>query len=242
MSDQTTRTPTLSKQQEREQRILDSAAELILRWGYDKTTVDDISQKAGVAKGTIYLHWKTREDLFEALLWRKSMDLSHDFRRRVAEDPDGATLRGIYRQAALALIKRPLLKAVLLGDRDIIGRLARTEQNQAFYAKRWSGFNIYLEFLRQHNLVRLDMSLQAQVYAVTAIFAGFFMVEPIVPDEMKPSDEEIADLIGKSIHRTLETTRAVPPDEMKSITDAFMAFMDQAIQRADARLQSNQTA
>ncbi|MFL5625107.1 MAG: TetR/AcrR family transcriptional regulator, partial [Ktedonobacteraceae bacterium] len=57
----------VSRRQERAQRILDAAAALILRWGYHKTTLDDISRETGIAKGTIYLHWKTREELFGAL-------------------------------------------------------------------------------------------------------------------------------------------------------------------------------
>ena len=64
-----------SKREERADRILDAAANLILRWGYKKTTIDDIAKQAGVAKGTIYLHWKTREDLFVALLiaWSRAV-------------------------------------------------------------------------------------------------------------------------------------------------------------------------
>ncbi|MBV8695914.1 MAG: helix-turn-helix transcriptional regulator, partial [Ktedonobacteraceae bacterium] len=45
-----------SKQQERAEHILDVAAALIVRWGYGKTTLDDIARQVGVAKGTIYLH------------------------------------------------------------------------------------------------------------------------------------------------------------------------------------------
>lgn len=56
---------------EREQRILDAALALVLRWGYNKTTIDDIAQKANVAKGTVYLHWKSREELFEAMVQRE---------------------------------------------------------------------------------------------------------------------------------------------------------------------------
>ena len=50
-----------SKRQVRAERILDAAATLVERWGYHKTTIDDIAKQAGVAKGTIYLHWKTRD-------------------------------------------------------------------------------------------------------------------------------------------------------------------------------------
>ncbi|HEX5414643.1 MAG TPA: helix-turn-helix domain-containing protein, partial [Chloroflexota bacterium] len=84
-------TPTRSadspRQRERARRILDAAAELILRWGYDKTTIDDIARQAGVAKGTIYLHWKTREDLFAALVRREKLDMGEEVKRRVAQDP-----------------------------------------------------------------------------------------------------------------------------------------------------------
>jgi len=52
----------VSRRRERAQRILDAAATLLLRWGFQKTTIDDIARLAGVAKGTIYLHWKTREE------------------------------------------------------------------------------------------------------------------------------------------------------------------------------------
>jgi AcrR family transcriptional regulator len=225
--------PAPTKQQERAQRILDAAAELILRWGYDKTTVDDIAQKAGVAKGTIYLHWKTREELFEALLRRESLELGRDFRQRITQDPAGATLRGIYTHAALALLRRPLLKAVLLGDHEVIGRMARSEQNQSFYASRWAGFTIYLDFLRSHNIIRTDISIQEQAYAVTAIFVGYFLTAPLISADRRLPDETIANLIGDTIHRTLETPREVPPAELQRVSDAFIAFLDNSLARAD---------
>ena len=37
--------------------ILDAADGLIQRFGYQKTTVDDIAREAGIGKGTIYLHF-----------------------------------------------------------------------------------------------------------------------------------------------------------------------------------------
>lgn len=223
------RDPKSIRYHERAQRIMDATADLILRWGYDKTSMDDISESAGVAKGTLYLHWKTREELFEALLRRESLQLGQDFVRRLNQEPEGATLGNIYKQAAYALIQRPLIKAVLLGDRDIIGKLARGEQNRSFYARRWSGFYVYLDFLNQHNLVRTDLSYQDQAFTVTAIFVGFFLAAPLVPPEMRPSDERSAELIGETIRRTIETRREVLPEEQKQISEAFMAFLNQAM-------------
>jgi len=48
----------------RRERILQVAADLLLRYGYRRVTIDDIARRSGVGKGTIYLHWRTREDLF----------------------------------------------------------------------------------------------------------------------------------------------------------------------------------
>src|SRR5580765_1872965 len=84
----------LSKRQERGQRILDAAATLILRWGYNKTTIDDIARQANVAKGTIYLHWNTRDELFSALIRREKLEMGEEIRQRIAADPLGSTLGG----------------------------------------------------------------------------------------------------------------------------------------------------
>src|SRR5690242_21044928 len=92
--------PEAGRRQERANRILDAAAALILRWGYNKTTIDDIARQAGVAKGTIYLHWKTREDLFAALMKRERFELSQDFKQRIDADPAGWTLRSMLRHSA----------------------------------------------------------------------------------------------------------------------------------------------
>ncbi len=167
-----------SKRQARAYRILDAASALILRWGYNKTTIDDIARQAGVAKGTIYLHWKTREGLFQALLKRERLEHAKDFRQRILADPEGALLRGVAKHSVLALTKRPFLKAILLHDMDILGKLAPSELNSTAYAERLAGFKGYLELLRHYGLVRTDLSLQAEVHIWSAVFAGFFLGAP----------------------------------------------------------------
>src|SRR6266700_6032000 len=83
----------VSRRRERAQRILDAAATLLLRWGFQKTTIDDIARLAGVAKGTIYLHWKTREELFVALIKREKLGMAEDLKQRIGTDPAATTLQ-----------------------------------------------------------------------------------------------------------------------------------------------------
>lgn len=43
--------------------ILDATDRLMARYGFRKMTVDDIAREAGVGKRTIYLHFKSKEDV-----------------------------------------------------------------------------------------------------------------------------------------------------------------------------------
>jgi AcrR family transcriptional regulator len=54
----------------RESRILDAASELLLVFGYRRVTIDDVARRAGVGKGTVYLHWASKLELFATVLIR----------------------------------------------------------------------------------------------------------------------------------------------------------------------------
>jgi AcrR family transcriptional regulator len=55
------------EQSGKEDRILDSAQKLFARYGLRKTSVEDIAKHAGLGKGTIYLYFKSKEEIFEAV-------------------------------------------------------------------------------------------------------------------------------------------------------------------------------
>ncbi|MCA1621995.1 MAG: TetR/AcrR family transcriptional regulator [Acidobacteria bacterium] len=43
--------------------ILDAADRLLARYGYKKMTMDDLAQEVGIGKGTIYLHFPSKEEV-----------------------------------------------------------------------------------------------------------------------------------------------------------------------------------
>ncbi len=51
----------------KEMKILEAAKELFLRYGVKKTTIDDIANQAGIAKGSVYLVFTSKEELFTRL-------------------------------------------------------------------------------------------------------------------------------------------------------------------------------
>jgi AcrR family transcriptional regulator len=50
--------------------ILDAADRLLARYGYKRMTMDDIAQEVGIGKGTIYLHFGSKEEIALARLRR----------------------------------------------------------------------------------------------------------------------------------------------------------------------------
>src|SRR2546430_17710547 len=94
-SEATERQPESDERTLREERILDAAATLLARWGYRKTTIDDVAREAGVGKGTIYLHWKDKTELFRAVIWREQQRYSDELQRRIAFRPGRGVLHRI---------------------------------------------------------------------------------------------------------------------------------------------------
>src|SRR5882724_10017346 len=53
---------------ERREAIIDAALDEFVARGFAATRLDDVAKRAGVAKGTIYLHFKDKEALFQELI------------------------------------------------------------------------------------------------------------------------------------------------------------------------------
>lgn len=56
---------------EREQKIIDSAQQLLMAKSYSTINMSEIARTAELAKGTVYLYFQTKEELFLALFERK---------------------------------------------------------------------------------------------------------------------------------------------------------------------------
>ncbi len=54
------------------EQLIDVARDVFARFGYKKTTVDDIAQKAGKAKSSLYYYFKSKEDIFIAVLEKEA--------------------------------------------------------------------------------------------------------------------------------------------------------------------------
>lgn len=56
--------------EERKNEILDVAGRLFAQKGYDSTSTNDILEEIGIARGTLYYHFKSKEDILDAMIDR----------------------------------------------------------------------------------------------------------------------------------------------------------------------------
>ena len=70
--------------------ILDATDRLLARFGYRKMTVEDIATEAGIGKGTIYLHFSSKEELVLSHIDRIVERLQDRLKEIARSDADAA--------------------------------------------------------------------------------------------------------------------------------------------------------
>ena len=70
--------------QERMTEILDTAEEMFYANGYHETQISDIVKKIGVAQGTFYYYFKSKEEILEALISRQMQGVANTVGQLVA--------------------------------------------------------------------------------------------------------------------------------------------------------------
>jgi AcrR family transcriptional regulator len=145
-------------QRERRQRIVDAAAALMVEVDYEKIQVKDVADAGGVALGTLYRYFNSKDHLFACAL--------HSWSTRFGEHldlaPAGATadrVKAIYRRAARAFDRQPRVYDVLMQVQS--SKDPHAAQVWREFARRQSdAFGIALE------TSRLSPAKQADVTAV----------------------------------------------------------------------------
>lgn len=71
--------PGRTKSEDTREKILLAAIQRFSKFGYRRTSINDVAEQAGLARATVYLYWKRKQDLFVAGLERfnsQSRDLA----------------------------------------------------------------------------------------------------------------------------------------------------------------------
>jgi len=77
--------PTRQRRKEtRPQELLDAALELFIEKGFAATRSEEVARRAGVSKGTLYLYYPSKEELFKAVVRQNLSNLIAEGQEKVA--------------------------------------------------------------------------------------------------------------------------------------------------------------
>jgi len=76
----------IDKFQEKKEKILDSALQVFVARGYSEARMDDIVELSGMSKGAIYYHYKSKKELFLALIEHWELHAFPDFYEKNKND------------------------------------------------------------------------------------------------------------------------------------------------------------
>jgi len=180
--------------EEKRQRVYEAALQLFSRYGFKKTTVEDIADALGMTKGNLYLYARNKQDLYEsAVAWALR---SWQQRSRAAADEEESCAAKIYAYFFTGyqyLELDPVLRNLIINDQSLF---PLTESGDRFY-----------EINRESRLI-----LQK------------YLVEGIKNQEFRPFEVEgVAELLY-SFYVMLVIKRYLVPGEVPSQQSLDTAF------------------
>ena len=94
----------MTKDQTRE-KILTVASRMFGKYGFHKTTVDEIARTAHKAKGSVYYYFKSKEDLFLAVVLQEINVLKNGLTRIITDSQDATGMIRNYLVSRMILMK-----------------------------------------------------------------------------------------------------------------------------------------
>ena len=94
----------MAKEQTKE-KIMAVAARMFSRYGFQKTTVDEIARSAHKAKGSVYYYFKSKEDLFKAVVEREIGVLKTGLTKVILSSTDATGMIRNYLMGRMVLMK-----------------------------------------------------------------------------------------------------------------------------------------
>jgi TetR/AcrR family acrAB operon transcriptional repressor len=222
---------TKSDNEAREQRILNAAADLFIHYGYDKTTVDDVAREAGVSKGAIYLHFKSKDELFEGLLIREVMTYQHTWLERIEADPKGGTIGGMYKNVLYALNSSPFMAAMFRQDSRILGNYLHKPDN-IFRNQNQSPRYEFIKMMQEAGAMRSDVDPKVVAHIMNMLAYGLVSMDGIVAPEFIPSTEDLIEGIAEIMDRALTPDDSGSSEVGKAIVRQISEAGQQAFEKA----------
>lgn len=200
------------------------------RYGYDKTTMDDIAREAGVSKGALYLVWSSKEDLFDALFEHEMKKLLFDLRVRVENDSQGGSVAALYGHTLLAMQNSSLISALYTRDGKILGDFVH-RQDPERYTRRLMMSREGIVAMQSAGLLRKDISPDVMTHLFSLMALGMLSISSIIPAENSPPLEDTV----KAFSAMIENGLALPGGDQAVLKESTLKMLELMIAQYEDR-------
>jgi AcrR family transcriptional regulator len=188
--------------------ILDAAIDLFIEAGFESTPMDAIALKAGVAKGTLYYHFKSKEGIVEAIVERFVVSAERAFAEIVEDrslDPFEKLSAIIEKETELDAASFSRLHRMKYIDINLRTMLARISRFSPFYARIVEEGNKAGAWRTEYPLELAQITIAANSFLFDPEFNGIFG---------KKAGRAMIDLFAKGLGISAELLTGVFPPSM----------------------------
>lgn len=218
-----------SENEARKKRILDSAVDLIVHYGFDKTTVSDIAREAGISKGAIYLHFDSKDALFEALLIREMQAYTERWMERIENDKYGGTIGSMYKNTLYAVNASPFMSAIFKRDSRVLGSYIRKPNNFFRQQQEHDSRFAFVKMMQDAGTIRQDMDARVISHIMDMLAYGLVSMNEVKKEDHIPPTDDIIEGIAVIMDA------ALTPDDANK--EAGIAILHKIISAAKQQMQ-----
>ena len=153
------------------EKIVQAAITTFSKYGYDKTRMDDIAKSAKLGKGTLYLYFKSKEELFYDISENSIKELKEQLSKLFSKKEDLVQdAEKFYDQY------RNLIRDSEKVSFEMIAESSRNPKlRKALYEQRMKVYDIVIDYLRRQiekGFFRKDMDVNAIASGLVALYDG----------------------------------------------------------------------
>ncbi len=177
--------------------ILDAAKARFDRFGFKKTTVDEISKDAGISKRTLYEHFKDKEDLFVSLFIREALKARKAVLARLEDAPDPVEkLKRFLHVARDYFREEPFMTRVLRDEDGLYAPFLKQKYNVLVEQQGILDIisDLLEEGIKRGKVRKLDTRLTS--YIIFKLFQAFTYARTIpLPSSPKGEEKELDEMV-----------------------------------------------
>lgn len=182
------------EREERRNRILDAAEATFYEHGLEKATMDEVAQRAQLAKGTLYLYFNSKEDLLLGVVARRQQGVIRAFQDTDAHASTGAEAVALQLRAYAETLGTPLEHLQMAMARWVAAPLHEADslcasQMQSNIRQMFATFSATVARGQQDGSIRSDLEPRKMALQLWSGVIGALMLRLRI--HRRPSIEEL---------------------------------------------------